>query len=96
MSNLIYALRYIDEYSNELFKPDSIIIMNEIKRIIDSKDEYYINSLHKIIKKECYRLTWEYYKTHIKYRDDEYLYNCDKESLEKVEKFWKIYKEFFK
>lgn len=93
-TNLIDALRYIDEYSNELFKSDSFIIMNEVKRIIDSKDEYYIDSLHRIIKKACDRLIWDYYKSHIKYREDEHLYNCDVESSKKVERFWKIYKEF--
>jgi hypothetical protein len=93
-SNLIDALRYIDEHSNELFKYDSFIIMNEVKRIMDSKDEYYIDSLHRIIKKECDVLIWDYFKSHIKYRDDEYLYNCDTESLKKVDKFWKTYREF--
>lgn len=95
MSNtLTEALRYIDEYSNELFKHDSFIIMNEIKRIMDSNDKYYIDSLHRIIKKECNTLVWDYYRSHIKYRDDENLYNPDIELLKKVEHFWKKYNDF--
>lgn len=89
-SNLLYSLRYLEENSSQIFNPSYPIIMNEVKRIVDSGDKFYIDNLLEIIKKRCYELTSTYYERCLRGTD----YDIEIESLKKLEEFWGMYDEF--
>lgn len=88
MSLLLNSLEYVQKNIDNCFDEHNIILRNEIKRIIDSKDIYYINSLKKLVRRECEELIWGYYKHYIKNSENE-TYNCEENIIKKEELFWK-------
>jgi hypothetical protein len=76
----------IDDYNDH-------IINNEIKRILDMKDPYYINSLENIVSDSIEEYTVFYYRDNVKYSENWSSFDKEEFKKNKEIEFWSKYKE---
>jgi len=93
--NIIQSLVYIRDNILELFIDDynDHIIDNEIKRIIDMKDPYYLRSLESIISDAISEYTVFYYRDNVKYSENWSSFDKEEFKKNKEIEFWSKYKE---
>lgn len=93
--NVIHSLVYIRDNILELLIEDfnDHIIDNEIKRIIDMKDPYYLKSLESIISDAIGEYTVFYYRDNVKYSDNWSTFDKEEFKKNKEIEFWSKYKE---
>jgi len=94
VSIVLTSLEYIRKHSHELFS-DNIILLNEIKRVIDSNDTYFMRSMRTIIRQECERQTTEYYRKYMKYSENENRFDFDIQTNKLVKTFWDNFEDIF-
>lgn len=87
-------LEYIQEHIHQLFSKN-IVLMHEIKRVLDINDIYQTSSLNIMIKRECDVAATEFYLMHVKYTEKADSFDFKLESQELQESFWNYYKELF-
>jgi hypothetical protein len=93
--NVIHSLVYIRDNILEILSDnyDDHIINNEIKRILDMKDPYYINSLENIVSDAIEEYTVFYYREHVKHSANWSSFNKEEFIKNKQIEFWIKYKE---
>lgn len=93
--NIIQSLVYIRDNILELLIDDynDHIIDNEIKRIIDMKDPYYLRSLESIISDAIREYTVFYYRDNVKYSENWSSFDKEEFKKNKEIEFWSKYKE---
>lgn len=93
--NVIHSLVYIRDNILELLIDDynDHILDNEIKRILDMKDPYYLKSLENIVSDAIGEYAVFYYRDNVKYSKN--WSSFDKEGFIKnrESEFWSKYKE---
>ena len=94
VSIVLASLEYLRMHSHELFS-DNIILLNEIKRVIDSNDTYFMRSMRMIIRQECERKTAEYYRKYMKYSENENRFDFDIQTNKLIKSFWDNFEEIF-
>jgi hypothetical protein len=76
-------MEYVKEHIGDIFNKDNLILMNEIKRLLDTDDLYYGIAINILIKKHCDMLAQ-------KTGGD-----LKKESFKKLSEFWNSYQKLF-
>ena len=91
--NIIQSLVYIRDNILELLIDDynDHIIDNEIKRIIDMKDPYYLRSLESIISDAISEYTVFYYRENVKHSENWASFNKEEFKKNKENEFWNKY-----
>jgi|MudIll2142460700_1097286.scaffolds.fasta_scaffold2716781_2 hypothetical protein len=91
--NVIHSLVYIRDNILEILSDnyDDHILNNEIKRILDMKDPYYINSLENIVSDSIEEYTVFYYRENVKHSENWASFNKEEFKKNKENEFWNKY-----
>ena len=91
--NVIHSLVYIRDNILEILSDnyDDHIINNEIKRILDMKDPYYIKSLEDIVSDAIEEYTVFYYRENVKHSENWDSFNKEEFKKNKENEFWSKY-----
>jgi hypothetical protein len=91
--NVIHSLVYIRDNILEILSDnyDDHILNNEIKRILDMKDPYYINSLENIVSDSIEKYTVFYYRENVKHSENWASFNKEEFKKNKENEFWSKY-----
>lgn len=92
--NIIHSLIYIRDNILDILTDNNNdhILNNEVKRILDLKDPYYIKSLESIVSDAIEEYTVYYYRENVKYSENWSSFDREKFIKNKEIEFWSKYK----
>lgn len=89
--NIIHSLVYIRENISNMLNIEDYndhIFINEIERILETNDSYYIKSLKGIVKDAIEEYANNYWRYNIKHTDESHLFDKKEFINKRTNEFW--------